>query len=334
MRSASARGVAAAALAALATAVPAGGAVLGSAGRPAAAEPPGWVGGAFRTATGESVTVYASSTYAAGEVVPQRWAEFFAGIPHGSELGSLVVRIATPGEVAGLCSTEALGCYNARELVMPGEPYDGVAPEHVARHEYGHHIAAHRSNPPWRAADWGPKRWATAAHVCRRSEQHTAFPGDDGTHYRLDPGEAFAESYRVLAEQKAGAALATWGLVDGSFYPDRAALRAIEQDVATPWTRSTTTRTSGRFRAGGPRRWLVPVGTPLDGELNAELKLPSGRLDTLELLAPDGHVLARGLWSGTHTRRLGFVVCGQRRLSLRVTSAGVPGRFDLMLSRP
>ena len=97
MRSASARGVAAAALAALATAVPAGGAVLGSAGRPAAAEPPGWVGGAFRTTTGESVTVYASSTYAAGEVVPQQWAEFFASIPHGRELGSVVVRIATPG---------------------------------------------------------------------------------------------------------------------------------------------------------------------------------------------------------------------------------------------
>ncbi len=77
-----------------------------------------------------------------------------------------------------------------------------------------------------------------------------------------------------------------------------------------------------------------PSRTPLDGELNAELKLPSGRLDTLELLAPDGHVLARGLWSGTRTRRLSFVVCGQRRLSLRVTSAGVPGRFDLMLSRP
>ena len=232
MRSASARGVAAAALAALATAVPAGGAVLGSAGRPAAAEPPGWVGGAFRTATGDSVTVYVSSTYTPEQVVPQQWAEFFAGIPHGSELGSVVVRIAPPDEVAALCGGDALGCYDARELVMPGSPYDGVAPEHVARHEYGHHIAAHRSNPPWRAADWGPKRWATAARVCTRSEQRTAFPGDDGTHYRLDPGEAFAESYRVLAERKAGAALATWGLVDGSFYPDQAALHAVEQDVA------------------------------------------------------------------------------------------------------
>ncbi len=334
MRSASARRVAAAALAALATAVPAGGAVLGSAGRPAAAAPPGWVGGAFKAATGETVTVYVSSTYTPEQVAPQQWAEFFAGIPHGSELGSVVVRIATPDEVAALCGGDALGCYDARELVIPGSSYDGVAPEHVARHEYGHHIAAHRSNPPWRAADWGPKRWATAARVCTRSEQRTAFPGDDGTHYRLDPGEAFAESYRVFAERKAGAALATWGLVDGSFFPDQAALRAVEQDVATPWTRSITTRTSARFTAGGPRRRLVSVRTPLDGELTAELKLPPGRLDTLQLLAPDGHVLARGLWSGTRTRRLTFVVCGQRKLSLLVTSAGKPGRFDLTLSRP
>ncbi len=53
--------------------------------------------------------------------------------------------------------------------------------------------------------------------------------------------------------------------------------------------------------------------TPLDGELTAELRLPGGRLDTLELLSADGRVLARGLWAGTSTQRLSFVVCGQRR---------------------
>ena len=334
MRSAWARGVAAAALAALATAVPAGGAVLGSAGRPAAAEPPGWVGGALRTGTGESVTVYVSASYAPEQVVPQRWAEFFAGIPHGSELAGVVVRIVTPDEVAALCGGDAVGCYGASELVMPGEPFDGVAPEEVARHEYGHHIAANRSNPPWRATDWGPKRWASAAGICQRAQRRTAFPGDDGSQYRFDPAEAFAESYRVLAERRAGATLATWGLVDGSFYPSPAALRAVEQDVSSPWTGATTTRSSARFHTGGPRRRLVPLATPLDGELTAELKLPLGRLDTLDLLGADGRVLARGLWSGTRTRRLSFVVCGQRRLSLRVTSAGMPGRFDLTVSRP
>ena len=334
MRSASARGSAAAAFAALATAVPAGGVDLGSAGRAAAADIPGWAGGTFRTAGGESVTVHVSTTYSPEQVAPQAWAEFFAGLPHGSELASVVVRIAPPAEVTTLCGESALGCYRVNELIVPGEPVDGMAPEEVARHEYGHHVASNRSNPPWRAAQWGPKRWASAAGVCARSKRGTAFPGDDGRFYRLDPGEAFAEVYRVLAEQRSGAEVAHWGLVDGSFYPDRAALRAAEEDVVRSWTRATTTSWSGRFGAGTPRRRLFPVSTPLDGELTAELRLPQGRLDTLELLGADGRVLARGLWAGARARRLGFVVCGQRKLTLRVTAVGGRGFFHLALSKP
>lgn len=323
MRSASAR-----------TAVAALAVVWLTAAVPAEAETPGWHGGTFRTATGELVTVHVSATYAAEQVRPQAWAEFFAALLHGSELASVVVRVAPPAEVATLCGDGALGCYGARELVMPGETVDGIAPEQVARHEYGHHIAAYRSNAPWKAVDWGAKRWATAAGICRRSKERTAFPGDSGEHYRLNSGEAFAEAYRVLTERRTGALLGTWGLVDDSFYPDQAMLQAVEQDVLKPWTRSTTTRHTARFRQGGSRRWLLPVTTPLDGELTAELRLPPGRLDTLELLGADGRVLSRGLWSGTSTRRLTFVVCGQRRISLRVTSSGMPGRFDLALSRP
>jgi hypothetical protein len=280
------------------------------------------------------VTVHVSTTYPAEQVAPQAWAEFFAGLPHGSELAAVVVRVAPPAEVATLCGASSLGCYFGRELVMPGEPSAGVAPEEVARHEYGHHIAATRSNPPWRAADWGPKRWASAAGICRRSKEGTAFPGDGGMHYRLDPAEAFAEVYRVVADQKAGITLSTWGLVDGSFYPGPAALKAVEQDVANPWTKPRAASVRGTFRAAGPRRYLRPVATPLDGELTAELKLPAGRLDTLELLDSGGRVLARGLWSGTSTRTLSFVVCGQRRLSLRVTRSGGPGGFSLTYGAP
>ena len=319
MRSASAKGLILAAVVALAPT--------------AAAEPPAWVGGTYRSSSGQSVTVYVSSAYRPEQVTPQRWADFFAGLPHGDELGSIVVRVATPDEVAALCGTGALGCYSARELVMPGEPLAGEAPEEVARHEYGHHVAASRSNAPWRALAWGPKRWASAARVCERTKRGTAFPGDDGSHYRLDPGEAFAESYRVLAERRAGAALASWGLVDGSFYPDEAALRAVEQDIVKPWVGPTTTRWSDRFTAGARRR-TFRVSTPLDGELTAELRLPPGRVDSLELLSADGRVLARGLWSGARTRRLGFVVCGQRQLTLRVTAGGAAGRFDLTVARP
>jgi hypothetical protein len=332
MRSASARALAAAALVAVATAVPAGGAI-GSSGRAAAVQP-SWTGGTFRTSTGESVTVHVSTAYAPERVSPQAWAELFAGLPHGSELATVVVRVAAPPEVAELCGDGALGCYRSSELVIPGEAVDGVAPDEIARHEYGHHVAASRSNPPWNSSSWGPKRWATAAGVCPRARLGTAFPGDDGTHYRLDPAEAFAESYRVLAGRRAGAPLDTWGLVDQSFFPSAAVLGAVEQDVVRPWTAPTTTRERGRFtRTAKPTR-LTRISTPLDGVFTAELRLPAGRLDTLELVGANGRVLARGLWSGSRTRRLSYVVCGQRTLSLRVALRGAPGRFDLVVTRP
>ncbi len=294
----------------------------------------GWRGGRLTAATGESVTVQVSDAYPPEQVSPQSWADFFAALPHGRELSSVVVQVAPAAEVAELCGADAQGCYGGGELVLLGEATPWSTPEEVARHEYGHHIAANRSNPPWTAAAWGPKRWATAARVCSRAAASTAYPGDEGEHYRLNPGEAFAESYRVLAEQKAGAPLATWGLVDGSFYPDAAALQAVEQDVATPWAAPTTTRVQSRFGAAGPRTRILAVPAPLDGQLTAELVLPSGRLDRFELLSGDGRVLARGLWAGPSTRRISFVVCGQRKLALRVTRVGAPGPFSVSVARP
>jgi hypothetical protein len=300
----------------------------------AAVDTPGWHGGRFVTATGEQVTVYVSDTFAADQVVPEVWADFFARLPHGGELATVTVRIAPAGEVAAICGDGAAGCYSGGELVFDGEATGGSRPEDTARHEYGHHIAANRANPPWRALDWGPKRWATVEKVCSRVQAATAFPGDEADRYALNPGEAFAEAYRVLAEQKAGITLSSWGIVDGSFYPDSAALSAIDQDVVKPWLASPTTTMRGRFLANGLRRRLLPVATPLDGQLTIELRLPRGRLDTLELLSTGGRVVARGLWAGTSTRRLSYVVCGQRRLSLRVTRAGSPGRFAVTVTGP
>ena len=91
---------------------------------------------------------------------------------------------------------------------------------------------------------------------------------------------------------------------------------------------------TGRFAPGGPQQRLIPSTTPLDGELTAELRLPPGRLDTLELLSADGRVLARGLWAGTSTRRLSFIVCGQRRLTLRVTARRATGSLPVTVTRP
>jgi hypothetical protein len=295
----------------------------------------GWHGGALPTKTGESVTVFVSDTYAPEQVSPQVWADFFAGLPHGKELSSVIVRVAPIAEVATLCgSGDAAGCYRSNEIVMNGELAGGSPPEDTARHEYGHHIAANRVNPPWVALGSGTKRWATAEQICSRVKAGTAYPGDEGDHYKLNPGEAFAEAYRVLAEQKAGKTLSSWGVVDGSFFPDPAALSAVEQDVLKPWLAPTTTKVSGRFLAKGPTRRLLPLVTPLDGQISVELRLPRGRLDTLELLSPAGKVVARGLWSGSSVRRLSFLDCGARRFTLRVTRVGNAGQFALTITRP
>jgi hypothetical protein len=95
---------------------------------------------------------------------------------------------------------EADACYDAgsETLYLDGEtPPDGTPMEEVAAHECGHHIAANRSNFPWRAFDWGPKRGATYEGVGQGVVENLMFPGDEDAHYYQNPGEGWAEAYRV-----------------------------------------------------------------------------------------------------------------------------------------
>jgi hypothetical protein len=262
----------------------------------------------------------------------QAWAEFFAGLVHGSELASVTARIGSPPEVAAVCGDDALGCYSGGLLVMAGEQFGGVEPQEIARHEYGHHVAASRANPPWTASAYGPKRWSSAMGICARTKAGTAFP-DDYTHYSLSPGEAFAEAYRVLNDRKAGILGLTWSIVDDSFIPNDDTLRAVEQDVTTPWLRTTSSVVRGRFTAR-KHRSLTMLGTSLDGLVTVALRVPRGRADTLALVDPQDRVVATGLWAGATTRRLTYLVCGERRLTVRVVLAGPPGPYTLAITRP
>ena len=65
-------------------------------------------------------------------------------------------------------------------------------------HEYGHHIAAHRSNAPLAALDFGPKRWSSYELVCSNTIDGKLAPGDEGDNYLSNPGEAWAEAYARL----------------------------------------------------------------------------------------------------------------------------------------
>ncbi len=295
----------------------------------------GWHGGAVTAATGEQMTIYISDGYTPEQVSQQTWADFFAGLIHGSELARLVAYVVTPTEVQQMCGLEALACAGGGRIVVPGEPQYGWAPTTVATHEYAHFIALNRSNPPWNADAFGTKRWASVAGICARVGAGTAFPGDESEHYRLNPGEAFAEVYRVLNETRAGAFSFAWSIVDSSFYPDSQALGAAEQDVRSPWLAPTAVSVSGRFLPKGLRTWKHTIVTPLDGVLQATLTIPSGGLYEFTLTTPDGKTrLASGLWSGAHTKTLTTIVCGQRQLVLHVALRGTRGRFSVRAAVP
>jgi hypothetical protein len=293
-----------------------------------------WQGGRVVAKTGEALTVYVSDAYP-DTAAPQRWADYFASLVHGAELSSLTVYVAAAAEVGSLCDgAEVLGCYGGDRIVITGEPVDEIPPEAVAAHEYGHHVAANRANPPWSPVDWGPKRWASYEHVCSRAHAGTAFPGDEGLRYFLNPGEAFAESFRVLNQQALGAAVSPWKIVDHSFTPDAGALGAIREDVLQPWTPPPPQAVRARFAARGPRTWTLRLATPLDGQLSVLLTVPAGAVYDLSLRGADGRVLETGLLSGSGEKTLEHAVCDERTAQLRVTRHGPAGRFSLRIQRP
>jgi hypothetical protein len=277
--------------------------------------------------------VYVSQSYPDGTATGQRWADFFASLLHGTELSTVSIYVVTPGEMAYYCGSHALGCYRGDTLYFMNETVDGVTAEEVARHEFGHHVAGSRLNPPWLAIDTGPKNWSSALNVCLRTQQRTAFPGNEDANYTLNPGEAFAETYRVVNELRAGATSFSWSLIDSSFYPNQAALDAAAKDVSAPWTAPATQAVRARFR-GGRKTWRTTVSTPLDGGLGISLKLRRGAVLDLDVLSADGKtVLAKGLWASGTEKRVSTTVCGQRSVVVRVTRrVPAPGPFTLRVT--
>ena len=293
-----------------------------------------WRGGPVTSSTGEVVRVFVSDSLPAE--TPEKWAEFLAGLTHGPELAQLTSNIASLAEVQELCGFRALGCYSGNELVSLGEPAsDGTTPEEVLRHEYGHHVAWNRLNTPWRAVDWGPKHWASAATVCPRVSRREAFPGDEGSNYAQNPGEAWAETYRLMDERKAGIATATWPIVSPSFFPDEADLQAAERDVLEPWTKSTKTVFRRTFAKTAKNPWWISLPTPLDGDLVLNATLPAAGLHEVALVGANRRtVLRKAQWIGQRTKRATASVCGQRAHFVRVTPSGRAGPVTITVSNP
>lgn len=298
---------------------------IGAVGRVAA--PQDTWGGSYAVEGGE-VHVVVSRNYPEDPARARQWADFLSHLFHGAELYELTLYLAPDSEVGGLCnSVFALGCYasGSDEIFAIGDASAGVRPEAVVAHEYGHHIAAHRDNAPWDAAAWGTKRWASRMNICTRAVRGQVFPADDGTHYERDPGEAFAESYRVLNGQRVMPSGKDWPLVDESLYPDKTALRSLARDVVDPWSSPTSTRLSGRFTPGRSR-FTYTVETPLDGTL--EVALDAGAPVWVALGKRSRVVMV------TRANPLRSTICGMRRLTLRVAAGASRGAFRLAVRRP
>ena len=292
-------------------------------------------GGPIRTSTGETVDVRVSDALPLETATPEGWAEFLTKLVHGPEISRLTTYVVTFDEVQQLCGSRALGCYGGDEMVVPGELAADITPEEVVRHEYGHHIAYHRLNAPWAAIEWGPKRWASAANVCARVSRREAFPGDGGTNYARNPGEAWAETYRLLDERKAGVTTASWQIVSSTFFPTDVALQAAEFDVVQPWTAQRTTVSTRVFGKATAKVWWIPLATSLDGDLRISATMPSGGMHEIALVGADRRtVVKRAQWVGQRVKRLEGSICGQRSLFVRVTQRGALGRVRVSVTTP
>ncbi len=217
----------------------------------------------------------------------------------------------------------------------PSHLRDRATAQSILAHEYGHHIANSRRNTPWSAEDYGTKRWATHEDVCRKAHDETLFPGDEGEHYKLNSGEVFAESYRVLVEQKLGLPSSPWLAVAPSLQPDATALELLAEDISSPWTGPAVSTRTGSFRPYTGDARTIGFTAPLDGVATLRLGAPAGSAYDVRLFDPSGRRLLAETKPGARTTKtIRYLVCGEHSFELRVVRTRGFGPFTLQISKP
>jgi hypothetical protein len=283
-----------------------------------------------------AVTLSAACRQECDAADPQAIASTIGTFIHGPEVDLLTVQLDTPFELGFDCGFEAQSCYFGGEdkIVLSGDSDpapDSASREFVLAHEYGHHVAQHRGLPaPFPAAiDWGTERWSSVEHVCQRHRAGAFFPGDEGTHYYEDPGEAFAESFAFNRFPNAAVGWA-WA---PALRPTPKSLRALRLDTLRPWHGRHSFTVSGRIPKSGVAVQEFP--TPFDGQVSIG---PAGnpRLGyQLSIRDRSGKVLRSSRQGVSSRHRLDYTVCGQSRLRVAVLAKGQPGkRFELTVQRP
>jgi hypothetical protein len=255
-----------------------------------------------------TIPVTVAGSFTGGEQVAGTVAAFIGTLPHGAELAGLKVVVVPATEINTDCGGTGgdgiLGCYSSdsQTMIVPGDaPADSsVSVDYVIAHEYGHHIARHRSNAPLPALDYGPKRWSSYELVCRKASDGRLAPGNEGGGYAYNPGEAWAETYaRLVFPDQA------WRLAP-LLAPDQGAFLAAAADVAQPWTQ----RTSTTFTGTSTRTFELPV--TLDGAFTLQRTGAASEI----VVKSGGKVVER-----TRRRRLDYkLACRDSRTeTLRIT---------------
>lgn len=265
---------------------------------------------------------------------PQAIANTVGTFIHGPEVNLLTVQLDTPIQLGFECGFDAQACYFAGEnkIVLNGDATpapDGASREFVLAHEYGHHVAQHRTLPaPFPAAiDWGTVRWASVENICKGQRGGSFLPGGEGRGYYEDPGEAFAESFAFNRFPDAGLRWA-WS---AALRPTAASFRALRRDTLRPWLGRTTFTVSGRVPPSGVL--VREFRTPFDGRVSVGPVGQPRRGYRVLIHGPSGRPLSSSRRGVSSQRRLDYTVCGQS--SLRLVVHGRPGkRVALTVQRP
>jgi hypothetical protein len=284
----------------------------------------------YPTADGLSITVTLASTYTGDPAVAQTYATYLGTLPHGPELADLRLVVVPSAEVDTACGGKPgdgiLACYGDSDqtMIVPvDQPADSTIPvNYVIAHEYGHHIAAHRSNAPLPALDFGPKRWASYELVCSRTIHGQLVPGDQGANYLSNPGEAWAETYAHLVFPDV-----PWRFTP-LLKPTAGSLAAAASDVAQPWVQ----RTSTTFTGTGTHTFKLPL--TLDGAFTLQLSGPAKANYDL-VLRSGAKTLTRTTRPDSRDRINYPVACRDRRtetLSIMVIRRSGSGPFTLKAS--
>lgn len=293
-----------------------------------AAEAPGRT---YLTASADAEPVQVLRSSAPDPVADQALVDFLGTLLHGRELGALRVHVAAPAEINEICGGgRVVACYalGANRMYVPDRAVEGASLEYVLAHEYGHHIAASRSNAPWDAADMGPKYWASAMRICRYVRERRLFPGNQGAHYLDDPGEGFADSYAHISQPSI-----PWQF-NTLMRPNDAAFSAIRRDVLRPWAGARKRTFHGRL--GRERRTRTfRLRLRLDGDVQVALRGRRGLRAQVELRARN-FATADTLGAGLR-RGFGVEWCRRQRVehvSVIVRRRAGAGPFALRVSWP